>query len=89
MVSQQSRPVSIQNQSLTDCFVFQEYEITCDHKEKSLAKNVCYLWRVWHRYSEFQVLDQELRKLLQWKMKPIEFPAKKSFASGTRRCFYS
>ena len=38
-------------------------------------------WSVWKRYSDFALVDAELRKQLGWLMKSIKFPPKKTFGN--------
>jgi len=59
---------------------FAEYEIVCKlklatskvHKESSLK------WSVWHRFSDFLALHNQLTAQLGWQLKDAKFPPKKS-----------
>jgi len=44
-----------------------------------LQKERTYKWSVWRRFSNFEALDVELRKLLGWQMETIVFPPKHTF----------
>mmetsp|Transcript_12996 Transcript_12996/g.21249 ORF Transcript_12996/g.21249 Transcript_12996/m.21249 type:complete len:401 (-) Transcript_12996:155-1357(-) len=60
---------------------FAEYEIVCQLKLASVSvdKDKTFKWSVWKRYSDFELLDTQLRKGLGWHMDTISFPSSHTF----------
>lgn len=60
---------------------FGEYEIVCQLKLASVSvdKDKTFKWSVWKRYSDFEQLDNQLRKSLGWHMDTISFPSSHTF----------
>lgn len=58
-----------------------EYEVACRLVAVStkVQKEVVYQWSVWKRYSEFDTLNNQLKKSLGWQMNGIEFPSSYTF----------
>lgn len=60
---------------------FAEYEVVCQLKLASVSvdKDKTFKWSVWKRYSDFELLDSQLRKGLGWHMDTISFPSSHTF----------
>lgn len=61
---------------------FAEYEIFSQMRLASVRveKEKVFQWSVWKRYSDFEVLESDLRGELGWQMEHIEFPSSHSFS---------
>jgi hypothetical protein len=58
-----------------------EYEIGCQLRVAGMRvqKDIVYKWNVWKRFSEFEQLNQDIRRSLGWQMDGIEFPSSHTF----------
>lgn len=60
---------------------FAEYEVACSLRvPTSIQRDRIVRWSIWKRYSDFEALDQALRRELGWQMDSIEFPSSHSLA---------
>ena len=60
---------------------FGEFELVVTLRLRGKLGHSVREWSVWKRYSDFALVDAELRKQLGWLMKSIKFPPKKTFGN--------